>query len=68
MPQHMSRHTAEFKISSFCSGGDCVEVGMLQEGVVAVRDTKEGARELRFSSTEWASFVAGIKQGAFEAR
>jgi hypothetical protein len=41
---------------------------MRHGGVVAVRDTKEGARELRFSSTEWASFVAGIKQGSFEAR
>jgi hypothetical protein len=68
MPQQTSQHSAEFKISSFCSGGDCVEVGMRHGGVVAVRDTKEGARELRFSSTEWASFVAGIKQGSFEAR
>jgi hypothetical protein len=65
MTQHMA---AEYKTSSFCSGADCVEVGVRQGGVVAVRDTKEGARELRFSSTEWASFVAGIKQGTFEAR
>ena len=65
----MTQHTAaEYKTSSFCSGGDCVEVGMLQEGVVAVRDTKDRSRELRFSSQEWAAFVAGIKRGTFDAR
>jgi hypothetical protein len=64
----MTEHTvAEYKTSSFCSGGDCVEVGM-QEGVVAVRDTKDRSRELTFSSQEWAAFVAGIKRGAFDAR
>ena len=64
----MTEHTvAEYRISSFCSGGDCVEVGMLQEGVVAVRDTKDRSRELTFSSQEWAAFVADIKRGAFDA-
>jgi hypothetical protein len=65
MTQHL---TAEFKTSSFCSGGDCVEVGMRHGGVVAVRDTKDSSsRELKFSSREWAAFVAGIKRGAFHA-
>ena len=64
MTQHLA---AEFKTSSFCSGGDCVEVGMRDGGVVAVRDTKDRSRELMFSSQEWAAFVAGIKRGAFDA-
>jgi uncharacterized protein DUF397 len=64
----MTQHLApEFKTSSFCSGGDCVEVGM-RDGGVAVRDTKDRSRELTFSPQEWAAFVAGIKRGAFEAR
>jgi hypothetical protein len=65
----MTQHTAaEYRISSFCSGADCVEVGMmLQRGVVAVRDTKDRSRELTFSSQEWAAFVAGVKRGAFDA-
>jgi hypothetical protein len=64
----MTQHTsAEYKISSFCSGGDCVEVGIRHDGVVSVRDTKDRSRELTFSSPEWAAFVAGIKQGAFDA-
>ena len=61
------RLTAEFKTSSFCSGGDCVEVG-LRHGVVAVRDTKDRSRELTFSSQEWTAFVAEVKRGAFGAR
>jgi hypothetical protein len=64
----MTQHTAaEYRISSFCSGGDCVEVGMRNDGVVAVRDTKDRSRELTFSRQEWAAFVAGIKGGAFGA-
>ncbi len=64
MTQHMA---TEYRTSSFCSGGDCVEVGMLQGGVVAVRDTKDRSRELTFSSQEWATFVADVKRGAFDA-
>jgi uncharacterized protein DUF397 len=63
----MSQHMApEYKTSSFCSGGDCVEVGMRHDGVVAVRDTKDRSRELTFSSQEWAAFVAEVKSGAFD--
>jgi uncharacterized protein DUF397 len=64
MTEHMA---TEFKTSSFCSGGDCVEVGMRHGGVVAVRDTKDRSRELKFSSQEWAAFVAGVKRGAFDS-
>lgn len=64
----MNQHVvAEYRTSSFCSGGDCVEVGMLQAGVVAVRDTKDRSSELKFSSQEWAAFVAGVKRGAFDS-
>lgn len=57
----------EYRTSSFCSGGDCVEVGVLQEGAVAVRDTKDRSRRLVFSSHEWANFVADVKRGAYDA-
>ncbi len=64
----MTQHLAvEYRISSFCSGADCVEVGMRTDGVVAVRDTKDRSRELTFSSQEWAAFVTGVKRGAFDA-
>jgi hypothetical protein len=64
MTEHMA---TEFKTSSFCSGGDCVEVGVRHGGVVAVRDTKDRSRELTFSPQEWAEFVAGVKRGAFDS-
>ena len=57
----------EFRTSSFCSGGDCVEVGILPRGGVAVRDTKDRSRELVFGSEEWTAFVAEVKNGAFDA-
>ncbi len=58
----------EFRTSSFCSLGDCVEVGQLPGGAVAVRDTKdrERATSLVFTSEEWTAFVAGVKNGEFD--
>ncbi len=59
----------EFRISSFCSLGDCVEVGHSPDGSVIVRDTKDAARSsaLVFTANEWAAFVRGVKAGEFEA-
>jgi Domain of unknown function (DUF397) len=58
----------EFKVSSFCSLGDCVEVGQLPDGAVAVRDTKDRERgtPLVFTPEEWTAFVAGVKNGEFD--
>lgn len=56
----------EFRTSSFCSIGDCVEVGALPGGVVAVRDTKDRGKELRFTTEEWSAFVSGVKAGEFD--
>jgi hypothetical protein len=56
----------EFKISSFCSSGGCVEVGHSSAAdAVIVRDSKDPMRSvsLRFSSAQWLAsrrvFVAG---------
>ncbi|MEJ3652131.1 DUF397 domain-containing protein [Actinomycetes bacterium KLBMP 9759] len=57
----------EFKISSFCNLGNCVEVGRLPDGSFAVRDTKDRSTTLTFSVDEWAAFVAGVKNGEFDA-
>ena len=57
----------EFRVSSFCSFGNCVEVGRTAEGAVLVRDTKNRAQEaLAFTDEEWAAFVAGVKAGEFD--
>jgi hypothetical protein len=50
------------------NGGDCVEVtGDLPDGV-AVRDSKDPTGPvLVFMTAEWAAFVAGVKEGHFDA-
>jgi hypothetical protein len=57
-----------FKSSRSGSQGACVEVAVVTEGV-AVRDTKdrEGGT-LEFTRTEWATFIDGLKTGAFDLR
>lgn len=58
----------DYRVSSFCSGGGCVEVGRLPGGGVAVRDAKdpERAAALEFTREEWVAFVAGVKNGEFD--
>ncbi len=56
----------EFKVSSFCDFGNCVEVGQLPGGGVAVRDTKDRDHALVFTPDEWTAFVAGVKNGEFD--
>ncbi|MBL8926814.1 MAG: DUF397 domain-containing protein [Pseudonocardia sp.] len=63
----MSSSLIEFKISSYCSYGNCVEVGRSPEGTVVVRDTKDCAQApLTFTDEEWVAFVAGVKAGEFD--
>jgi hypothetical protein len=57
----------EFRISSFCSYGSCVEVGRTDDGAVLVRDTKDRMQQaLSFTDEEWSAFVAGVKAGEFD--
>ena len=57
----------EFKISSYCNIGGCVEVGQA-DGAVVVRDSKDAERRhaLTFTTDEWAAFVRGVKAGEFD--
>jgi hypothetical protein len=51
--------------SSKSGDGDCVEVADVPDGV-AVRDSKNPTGPvLVFTPTEWAAFVAGVKDGEF---
>ncbi len=58
----------EFKISTFCNFGGCVEVGQSPDGSVIVRDSKDAERavSLAFTNEEWAAFVTGVKAGEFD--
>ena len=55
-----------FRISSFCDYGSCVEVAGLDDGTVALRDSKVGGSPYLFTSAEWDAFVAGVKAGEFD--
>ena len=57
----------EFRISSFCNWGECVEVGASPDGSVLVRDSKDGDRRtLAFTREVWVAFVKGVKAGEFD--
>jgi len=60
---------ADYKISSFSGGGNCVEVARLPNGRFAVRDSKDpsGSVRLVFGLAEWTAFVSGVKAGEFDA-
>jgi hypothetical protein len=57
--------TREFRTSSRCSGGTCVEVAVA-EGIVYLRASENPSRVLTFTKAEWADFVAGAKVGEFD--
>jgi Domain of unknown function (DUF397) len=59
----------EFKVSTFCDRGNCVEVGAAPDGSVLVRDSKDvNATTLTFSREEWLAFIKGVKAGEFDLR
>lgn len=52
--------------SSRCDNGACVEVANHDGGDVLVRDGKNpDGPVLRFTSAEWAAFLAGVRDGEF---
>ncbi|NJP24890.1 DUF397 domain-containing protein [Microbispora hainanensis] len=56
----------EWRVSSRCSGGNCVQFAQVTEGV-ALRDSKNpDAGALYYSLQEWHAFVAAAKAGAYD--
>jgi Domain of unknown function (DUF397) len=55
------------RISSFCSGGDCVQVERIGD-VIAVRESHNGrlGGQLLYSLAEWEAFIAGATNGEFD--
>jgi len=59
---------AQWRKSSYSGNNDgCVEVAHLDDGRVAVRDTKDHGRgpALIFLAHEWEAFVRGVLEGEF---
>ena len=54
--------------SSASETGGCVEVALMEQSVV-VRDSKDPSGPmLTFSLPEWVAFLAGVRNGEFDAR
>jgi Domain of unknown function (DUF397) len=61
------RGELQFRSSSRCSGGNCVEIALLPDGSVAVHDgTDRTRRPLAFGRRQWFRFIAGMKSGQFD--
>ncbi len=57
----------DFRRSTFCGTGGCVEVAPLASGMVAVRDSKDlNAPHHLYTESEWIAFVQGVKAGEFD--
>jgi Domain of unknown function (DUF397) len=53
--------------SSYCGVGSCVEVRLLADGRIGVRDSKDVSRpDLVFTQPEWRAFLAGVHDGEFD--
>lgn len=51
---------------SGANGGDCVELAVLDDGVVGVRDSKNPAGPVqRFGVVELAAFLADVRGGRY---
>ena len=60
--------TTRFYRSSYCGVNGCVEVALLPDHRIAVRDAKDnnpGAPVLLFDQTEWTAFLRGVTAGEF---
>jgi hypothetical protein len=48
------------------TGGNCVEVAFLADGMVAVRNSRHpGGPALVFTAQEWDAFIGGARDGEF---
>lgn len=61
----MNAVTLNWRRSSKCDAGSCVEVARTPGGV-AVRDSKDGdGPMLQFEECAWSAFLSGVRAGEF---
>jgi hypothetical protein len=59
--------TDHFRKSSFSGSGGCVEVRLLPDGRIALRDSKDPQLPPHhFTPLEWSAFLAGVRAGEFD--
>lgn len=64
---HDSDPSLAWRVSSACNTMSCVAVARLDDGRIALRDTKDPSLGSHvFDATEWGAFIAGVKAGEFD--
>jgi hypothetical protein len=59
--------TDAYQKSSYSGAGACVEVCLLADGTIGLRDSKDVSKPPhRFTAQEWQAFVAGVRAGEFD--
>ena len=59
--------TDGYKKSSYSSAGDCVEVCVLRDGTIGLRDSKDPDKPPHvFTQPEWRAFVRGVQAHEFD--
>lgn len=69
MPEHRppALRPARWRKSSFSYTGDCVEVAVLDDGLIGVRNSKApDAGMVVFTRSEVDAFVRGVHAGEFD--
>ena len=66
MAERSAAEDVGFRVSSFSGGGNCVAVKGLATGHVIVKHSGSSGPELLFDRSEWAAFLAGVKNGEFD--
>jgi len=61
VPQRLST----WRRSSYCDTNACVEALAVDDGM-ALRDSADPHRMLRFSREDWMTFIAGVRAGDFD--
>lgn len=54
------------RVSSFCSGADCVQVEHIGDVVAITATADRMRRQLLFSRQEWAAFLTAVKAGRYD--
>ncbi len=53
--------------SSACATGNCVQVRPMEDGTVALRDSKNPGMVQLYSAREWNDFLDGVTNGDFDS-
>ena len=56
----------QYRRSTKCEGGSCLEVGAVEQNV-HIRDSTRPAVELRISREDFAGFLDAVKRGEFDS-